>query len=136
MSGCMGLLCRFFYFSFFIDPIGRDKGFPQPRVRRRRGGAQIADDLPFPFAVQAVLPGIAVAARRAASFAAVHPAAAMAVDRRRAARRAGPGSCAAAWGVGEDVGLSGAVRLRLHVFASPGFPLCEAAKPASISEAE
>lgn len=52
-------------------------------------------------------PGIAIAARCAAAFAAMHPAAAMTVDRRRAAGRTRTGARAAAWGAGEDIGLHG-----------------------------
>ena len=82
------------------------------------GRAQIADDRPLPRGVrrgaEAMLPGIAIAARRPASLAAVHSATLAAVDRRGAARLARAGARAAAWGGGEDFGLHGVFSVRLR----------------------
>jgi len=69
------------------------------------GDPQIACDILYPGGKGAVLQSVAIAARRAAAPAAVHPASALAVDRRRAARPARARARAAARGGGEDVRL-------------------------------
>lgn len=87
-------------------------GFRQPygstgMFHDHAGDPQIACDILYPGGKGAVLQSVAIAARRAAAPAAVHPASALAVDRRRAARPARAGARAAARSVGENV--------RLHV---------------------
>jgi len=128
-SGCMGLLpqkdggggCA----------VGRHRpgdgrpearGFGQPYRSAgmsddHAGDPQIAGDVLHMGGKGAVLERVAIAARRAAALAAMHPAAGLAVDRRRAARPAGAGARAAAGGVGEDLRLH--VRLVRHGFV-PG----------------
>ena len=80
------------------------------------GSAQIADDRSLPGDVarraQAMLPGIAVSARRAAALAAVHPAAGAVVDGRGTAWRAGAGAGSAAQGAGEDLRFHGVFSIR------------------------
>ena len=73
------------------------------------GDPQIASDILYPGGKGAVLQSVAIAARRAAALAAVHPASGFAVDRRRAARPARAGARAAARGGGEDVRLHAAL---------------------------
>ena len=54
-----------------------------------------------------MLPGVAIAARCAAAFAAMHPAPPAAAHGRRSARRPASGARAAARGVGKELGLWG-----------------------------
>jgi hypothetical protein len=67
-----------------------------------------APDRLRPLRPDAMLPGITIAARRAAALAAMHAAALTAGDRGGAARRTGAGAGAAAWGGSQDGGLHGA----------------------------
>ena len=75
------------------------------------GDPQVAGDVLHPAAAGAMLPGIAIAARRAASLAAMHAAALAAADRRGAAGGTAPGAGAgaAAGGAGQFVRLPGVV---------------------------
>lgn len=93
-------------------------GFPARLVQPQHGVGEgdepgtlphIAGDGAEAFGAGAMPPGIAIAARCAAALAAMHPAAAMTVDRRRAAGRTRTGARAAAWGAGENVRLHGLV---------------------------
>ena len=75
-------------------------------LHEHAGQTDIAADRRHPGGAGAMFQGIAIAARcAAASAAAVHPASVVAGDGRGAAGRAGAGACAAARGVGENVGL-------------------------------
>ena len=106
--GCMGLIPQ-------IDRGGgraerRDllvDGGREARLIREPGGSvgvlhdhegdpQIASDLLHPGGEGAMLPGVAITARRAAALAAVHPAACAAPDRRGAAGLPTPGAGARA----------------------------------------
>ena len=100
-----GVVCPFFIFSP-SQPGVREHVSRRGRPRR----AQIAGDLPDPGGVDAVLPGVAIAARRAAAPAAMHPAPRAPTHGRRSARCAGAGARAAAWGVRQYFGLWGRVR--------------------------
>ncbi len=71
------------------------------------GQPDIAGDVLHPGAEGAVLPAIAIAARRTAALAAMHPASRAAVNRGGAAGLTRASAGTAAWGVGEDVGLHG-----------------------------
>jgi hypothetical protein len=79
------------------------------------GDAQVAGDLLHPPRTGAMFPAVAIAARRAASLAAMHPAAGPAADRRRAAGRAGAGARAAARRGGEDCRLTVVGWMILHI---------------------
>jgi hypothetical protein len=122
-SGCMGLCVRFF--NFPARPrcgegrtIRRAEALDQPIRRSGAGGAQIADDRPDPGGPHPMLPRIAIAARRTAALAPVHPAPPAAVHRRRTAGEAGTGAGTAAGSAGEDGGLAGYVGWGVHIFAS------------------
>ena len=80
------------------------------------GQAQVAGDVLHFRGEGAMLPGVAVAARRAAALAAMHPAPRAAPHRRGAARRAiaGAGPCPAARRLGEDFRLHGVARRIFH----------------------
>ena len=93
---------------FFFDPLPVQVA--RQRLRARTAGpgrADIAGDLAHAGGVPAMFPGMAIAARRAAGPAAMHPAARVAGDGGRPARRARAGARAAAWGQSERRGFGG-----------------------------
>ena len=90
-SRCMGLFARFFVFCF-SSALHRQ----HQRHRRRPRLANIAGDFGEPGGARVVLARVAIAARRAATLAAMHPAALAPGHGRRPARRPAPGARAAA----------------------------------------
>lgn len=120
-SGVHGVVVRISCFLFFarpgpmslggtVRPVLAGDSFDPPGKGGRVGRRHIADDRPDPGRIPAMLPRIAIAARRAAALAAVHAASRIALHGGRAAGIAGPAARAAARRSGQDFGLCG----RLH----------------------
>ena len=102
-----------------LQPGGVARAIGQPDrpagvLHHEAGDPDIAGDRLHLPGEGAMLPAVAIAARRAAPLAAMHPAARAAMDRRRAARRPGPGARSAARRAGQDFRLEGGVRRHLH----------------------
>ena len=99
-----------------FDPGRPERAVAQPDAPaglpdHEAGHADVARKGLHPPGTGAMLPAIAIAARRAAALAAMHPAPLFAADGGGEAGRPGASACAAAGGRGEDFGLHGGALL-------------------------
>lgn len=119
ISGCMGLHAEFDRGGGCLkrrdppfDPGCAERALAQPDAPaglpdHEAGHPDVARNGLHPPGTGAMLPAIAIAPRRTAPLATVHPAALFAADGGREARGSGSGARAAAGGIGEDLGLHG-----------------------------